>query len=123
MTASLYERLGGDAAVHAAVDIFYQKILADPEINVFFDHIDMDKQMRKQRAFLTYAFGGPNHYTGQGLRNAHSRLVKEFNLKDEHFDKVLNHLDDTLRSLKVPVHMVEEVHAIAESTRKDIMNR
>lgn len=29
MTQSLYERLGGELAVDAAVDLFYRKVLAD----------------------------------------------------------------------------------------------
>jgi len=32
MSDSLYEKLGGEAAVDAAVDIFYRKVLADDRI-------------------------------------------------------------------------------------------
>ena len=45
--ASLYERLGGDAAVNAAVDIFYRKVLSDDRVNDFFDGVDMDAQITK----------------------------------------------------------------------------
>jgi truncated hemoglobin YjbI len=31
--ASIYERIGGAPAVTAAVDIFYNKMLADPRVN------------------------------------------------------------------------------------------
>ncbi|TPW11570.1 MAG: hypothetical protein FD130_1953, partial [Halothiobacillaceae bacterium] len=34
---SLYERIGGDPAVTAAVDLFYRKVLADKRINQFFE--------------------------------------------------------------------------------------
>lgn len=33
--ASLYERIGGEAAVDAAVDIFYRKVLSDDRVNGF----------------------------------------------------------------------------------------
>lgn len=35
-TLSLYERIGGAAAVDAAVDVFYRKVLNDYRINRFF---------------------------------------------------------------------------------------
>ena len=59
---TLFERIGGKAAVDLAVDKFYDKVLADTRIQHFFDNMDMDKQREHQRAFLTYAFGGTNEY-------------------------------------------------------------
>ena len=44
MSESLFDRIGGEAAVNAAVDIFYRKVLADDRINQFFEGVDMDKQ-------------------------------------------------------------------------------
>ncbi|MDD1614184.1 MAG: group 1 truncated hemoglobin, partial [Methylococcaceae bacterium] len=73
---TLYDKIGGAAAVDAAVDIFYRKVLSDHRINRFFDDVDMDTQVVKQKAFFTMAFGGPNTYTGTDMRNAHARLVK-----------------------------------------------
>lgn len=51
--ASLFERLGGEAAVNGAVDTFYRKMLADDRVARFFDNTDMDKQIAKQKSFLT----------------------------------------------------------------------
>ncbi len=45
---SLYQRLGGEAAVTQAVDVFYKAIMADPELAPFFEGVDMAKQRRKQ---------------------------------------------------------------------------
>jgi len=36
---SLYEKIGGQAAVDAAVDIFYRKVLTDDSIADFFDDV------------------------------------------------------------------------------------
>ena len=41
---SLYHRLGGKAAIDAAVDKFYVKVLADKRINQFFEDINMATQ-------------------------------------------------------------------------------
>ena len=56
MTQSLYDQLGGEPAVNAAVDIFYRKVLADDRISRFFEGVDMEEQAAKQKAFLTMVF-------------------------------------------------------------------
>lgn len=122
MSTSIYEQLGGDAAVNAAVDIFYRKVLADPHISGFFDTTDMEAQRSKQKAFLTMAFGGPNTYTGRDLRTAHASLV-ERGLDDSHFDAVAKHLRATLEELKVPGELIAQVMAVAGSTRSDVLGR
>lgn len=122
MSETLYERIGGEAAVNAAVDLFYRKVLNDYRINRFFDSTDMDKQIAKQKAFFTMAFGGPNNYTGQDMRNAHAHLVK-MGLDDSHFYAVMEHLGATLVELNVPANLIAEAAAIAESARKDVLGR
>lgn len=116
---SLYERLGGEAAVNAAVDIFYRKVLRDPRIKQFFDTVDMEKQHAKQKSFLTVAFGGPNKYSGKDMRAGHAHLK----LTDEHFDAVVQNLGATLKELGADDAQIAEVAAIAETTRSDVLNR
>ena len=122
MTQSLYQRIGGDAAVNAAVDLFNRKVMVDPRISEFFDDTDMNAQRAKQKAFLTMAFGGPNTYTGKDLRKAHADLVKN-GLNDSHFDAVAQHLQATLSELKVNPAEISEVMKIAASTRNDVLGR
>ncbi len=116
---TLYDRLGGEAAVAAAVDVFYQRVLADDRINYFFQKMDMRKQAAKQRLFLTLAFGGPAHYNGRSMREAHAHL----GLTEMHFNAVMEHLGATLRELKVPEDMILECAMIAASTKDDVLNR
>ncbi|HRC58281.1 MAG: group 1 truncated hemoglobin [Myxococcales bacterium] len=120
--ATVYEQLGGEPAMNAAVDLFYRKVLADPRISSFFDSTDMDRQAAKQKAFLTMVFGGPNAYTGRDMRSAHAALVTR-GLNDSHFDAVIEHLGATLKELGVPQHLIEEVGKTAETTRNDILGR
>ena len=120
---SLFEQLGGEAAVNAAVDVFYRKVLQDQRINRFFDNTDIEKQAAKQKAFLTMAFGGPNNYNGADMRQAHAHLVKRLGLDDSHFDAVMEHLGATLQELNVPQPLIVRVAAIAESTRNDVLGR
>ena len=116
---TLYERLGGEAAVDKAVDIFYDKVLADERIRDYFENIDMVAQARNQKAFLTMVFGGPNDYSGQDMRNAHAHLA----LGDEHFDAVVEDLAATLKELGAADSDIAEVAGIAESVRGDVLNR
>src|SRR3954467_4148792 len=96
----LYEQLGGEAAVDAAVDLFYRKVLSDDRISDFFDGVDMDRQIAKQKAFLTMAFGGPHNYSGADMRRGHQQLVAR-GLNDSHFDAVVELLGESLSELGV----------------------
>jgi hemoglobin len=120
--STLYEQLGGQAAVDAAVDIFYRKVLNDDRISRFFEGVDMDVQAAKQKAFLTMVFGGPANYTGKDMRAAHARLVAA-GLNDSHFDAVIENLAGTLKELGVGDAQIGQVAAIAEGARKDVLGR
>jgi hemoglobin len=122
MPAQLYEQLGGQPAVDAAVDVFYRKVLADNRISAFFDGVDMDHQIAKQKAFLTMVFGGPVAYTGQDMRRGHAHLVAR-GLNDSHFDAVVEDLGLSLNEVGAPGELIAKVVAIAESVRNDVLNR
>jgi len=121
-TLSVYEQLGGAAAIDAAVDIFYRRVLADAYVVPFFKGVDMEKQAAKQKAFLTMVFGGPNEYTGKDMREGHKHLVK-MGLDDTHFEHVLAHLRSTLAELGVGESMIQTVIDTAETTRDDVLDR
>jgi hemoglobin len=121
-TVSLYDRLGGQAAVNTAVDIFYRKVLSDDRVSAFFETTNMDGQAAKQKAFLTMAFGGPNNYTGLDMRKGHAHLVAR-GLNDSHVDAIIELLGATLRELGIADELIQQVAAIAESTRNDVLSR
>lgn len=120
--SSLFERLGGEAAVNTAVEMFYRRMLQDERVADFFDTVDMDAQLAKQKAFLTMAFGGPNHYSGRDLREGHRHLV-ERGLDDSHVDVVIEHLGAVLSELGAAEADIAEVANIANSVRGDVLNR
>ena len=121
--STLFEQIGGEAAVDAAVDLFYKKVLADERIKHFFEGVDMEKQHRMQKGFLTFACGGPNNYSGKGMAAAHRKLVAEKGLDDSHFDAVMEDLGATLKELGVPDNLIGEAAAIAESVRGPVLGR
>lgn len=119
---SLYDELGGAKALDAVVDSFYKKVLADDRVNGFFDATDMVRQAKKQKAFLTFAFGGPNKYTGKHMNAAHAHLV-ERGLNDSHVDAIVELLGATLKEFGVPDEKIGEVAVVAESVRDQVLGR
>ncbi len=103
----------------AAVDVFYRRVLSDDRISHFFDTVDMDRQRAKQKAFLTFAFGGPHHYSGKDMRAAHAKM----NLTEQHFDAVMENLGAALAELNVPEALIGEAAAIALSVKNDVLNK
>jgi len=120
---TLYEKIGGEPAIDAAVDLFYDKVLADARINHFFTHTDMTRQRQHQKRFLSYAFGGMPGYSGKSMREAHAPLVEKLGLNDSHFDAVMENLGAALLELNVPQELIAEAAAIAESVRNDVLNK
>lgn len=102
-----YEKLGGQNAVAAVVDRFYEKVLADERINHFFEHTDMEKQRKHQTAFISQALGGPS-FTGRSMEKAHEGM----NLQEVHWDAVLEHLASSLKESGVED---ADIHSIAAS--------
>lgn len=122
---TLFDKLGGAAAVDLAVDKFYERVLQDDRIKHFFADVDMVKQRAHQKAFLTYAFGGTDKYNGRYMREAHKELVEKQGLSSEHFDAVAEDLMATLKEMGVPPELLDQVAAIAAAPqhKRDVLNQ
>jgi hemoglobin len=118
-TSTLFERLGGQVSIDAAVDRFYEAVCADPELAPFFDRVDMRRQRTHQKAFLAMALGGPRAYTGRRLADAHAHLA----IDDRHVDLVAGHLAAVLAGLGVEAAMIDEVVGAVDSLRDDVLGR
>lgn len=114
---SIFEQIGGAPAVRAVVDDFYQRVLADPLLAPFFDNVDMAKQRQHQALFITMALGGPQDYKGRNMREAHAGL----GIRDQHFDAVARHLQESLEGAGVPAAIVTQIMGVVASTRGDIV--
>lgn len=114
---SLYEAIGGRAALTAAVDVFYRRILADPELSPFFPGGVGDRHRAYLITFLGEALGGPSRYRGRDMATAHRGL----SISDAHFDRVAGHLDATLDELGVPRHLTARIIAIAATLRPAVV--
>jgi hemoglobin len=91
----LYASLGGDMGLRAAVAVFYARVTADPELAPYFAGIDLDRLRAHRRAFLMAALDGPTIFTGRPLETAHAGR----GITDDHFDRLVDHLAETLGDL------------------------
>ena len=85
---TIYEELGGEKAVNDAVEIFYEKVLSDPELMGFFAETNMAFQKKHQKDFITFLTGGSKVYSGKDMRSAH----KSLKIDDEHFNEIRDYL-------------------------------
>jgi hemoglobin len=110
---NIYEQIGGRAAVGAAVDIFYARVIGDPVLAPYFAGTDMRRQKAHMRAFLAVALGGPEIYGGRDMGAAHAGL----GVTDEAFNRVVGHLVATLVELSVPAELIAAIGAKLEPLR------
>jgi hemoglobin len=89
---SLYDRIGGSEGIKNMVATFYSKVVADPALRPFFDHVAVNKLRRMQVEFFSAALGGPVRYTGRPVIHAHHGL----NITRQHFQAFVEHLFETL---------------------------
>ncbi|MDG4810150.1 group 1 truncated hemoglobin [Micromonospora sp. WMMD1120] len=114
---SHYERIGGASSVKAAVELFYEKVLADPELAGYFADVDMAGQRRHLALMLTVVLGGPNEYSGRGLAEAHQPL----HIPVAHYVKVGEHLTVTLTELGVPADILADVQTVLGQVQDQVV--
>lgn len=119
---SIFARIGGISKLHDIVDHFYDKVLGDDSVNLFFKDANMDLQRGKMKAFLMMALGGPVKFTGKDMRKAHYHLVAG-GLRDSHFDAVGRHLDNALKEFGVDAKTRIEISKVVEKVRGDVLNK
>jgi hemoglobin len=110
---TLYEALGGRAAIKSAVDDFYGRLLDDPLLSPLFGGRVGDRHRRYVVNILAEATGGPERYRGPDIARAHRGL----GIDDSHFDRAAGHLAATLDGLGVPGDLTEQVVGIVAGLR------
>lgn len=113
---SIFDQIGGPPAVTAAVDDFYRRVMADPALSPYFDGVDMRRLKNHQRAFILAAIGEPDPYLGWSIREAHAL----FDIQPDHFDRVVDHLVDTLADLGVADSIIDDIGAKLAPLRNEV---
>jgi hemoglobin len=114
---SHYQRIGGAPSIKAAVRLFYDRVLADPDLVGYFEKVEMEEQRRHMVLMLTAVLGGPNNYTGRDLAEAHQPLL----IPAEHYAKVGVHLIATLTELGVPEDIRADVRTVLAQVQDQVV--
>jgi hemoglobin len=114
---SVYEAVGGRAAVTAAVDNFYGRLLADPALAPLFPRGVGARHRAYVVTVLGEALGGPERYRGPDLAGAHRGL----GISDAHFDRAAAQLAATLDELGVPGHLADQIVAVVAGLRPAVV--
>ena len=122
---SLYDRIGGQAALMKVVDDFVARAAANPKVNFTrngtWNASDAAVKTLKMHLvnFLGSAFGGPQKYTGRSMKEAHKGMA----ITPAEFDALAADLKAVLEANKVPGAEVNEIMKIAASTAPDIVEK
>jgi hemoglobin len=123
-TKSLYDRLGGKAAIVAVVDDFVANCAADARINKFFAATAADKN--RLATFknnlvdqICEASGGPCKYKGKDMKAAHTGM----GINNADFDALVEDLTKSLNKFKVAKTDQDQLLAILGPMRAVIVEK
>ena len=97
---TLYQRLGGYDVIAAIFDNIGSRVSDDPELSQFLRNIDEETGKRNREIsmdVLCDLTGGPCSYIGRDAKMVH----KELGITDEHWQSVLEYMDETLDELNI----------------------
>jgi len=117
---TLYERLGGYDAIAAVANDLLPRMQADAQLGRFYQHRGEDGLRRSRQLlidFLCSSAGGPVYYTGRDMKITH----KGMKINEDDWSAFLGYLKATLDAFKLPHPERNEVMALMESTRADIV--
>ncbi len=115
--ASLFEQLGGVAGITRLVARFYDRVLADPDLSPFFEHVAIDKLRRMQYEFFSAALGAPTRYSGRSIMQAHAGR----RITPPHFQAFVGHLAVALEETVLGADQRREVLARIEAYAGDVI--
>ncbi len=120
---TLYERLGGVHSIAAVVDDFVNRVMDDARLNAN-PNVDEAHHRVARSGFkylvteqVCWATGGPQKYTGRSMRESHEHLA----ITPGEWDAFLDDFRQALDKFGVPAAERQELFAIVDSTREDIV--
>jgi hemoglobin len=120
MDKPLYERLGGYDAIAAVADELLPRLQADARLGRFWQHRGEDGVRREKQLlidFLCASAGGPLYYTGRDMKTVHRGM----RIGESDWSAFLGHLHATLEAFRVPGPESEQVVALVQSTKAEIV--
>jgi hemoglobin len=94
---TIYEQIGGEPTIEKLIVAFYQRVLADPLMQPFFEQTSIEKLQCMQKAFFSLALGGPVPDSTISIYEAHQGR----GIERRHLTRFTEHLIDTLREIGI----------------------
>ncbi len=94
MALTIYERVGGFAAVRKVVSDFYDKVLESPSVAHHFEEVEMRRLIDHQTRFISFLLGGPASYTEEHIEHVHRKLGISLAEFDEMVELLVETLED-----------------------------
>jgi hemoglobin len=115
---ALLKKIGGKQVLHKAVDNFYQRLVTDPQIAVYFEGANLQVLKWHQFNLMSIAFNNvPKDFDVHSLiLDKHTQLFAN-GLDENTYDLVLQHFEATLLDLNVPRDAVQEAVAVVTPLR------
>ena len=117
MGGSLYDRLGGQAAITAVIDDFVARCAADARINGKFARTDIPRLKANLIDQVCEAAGGPCTYTGRDMQRTHQGM----SVTGGEFEALVDDLVATLDKFSVPDAEKSELLGVLAPMRSDIV--
>jgi len=114
---SLYDRLGGKAAITAVIDTFVAKVAADPRINKKFARSNIPRVKTELVDQVCAETGGPCAYTGRSMKETHRNM----GVTEGEFNALVEDLTAALNVFKVPAREQNELVTALGSMKGDIV--
>ena len=116
---TLYESMGGEPALRAALDHFADRVVADDRINFTFAEANMTKFKQLLFEQLCNLSGGPCKYTGRDMRTAHAKL----NINNAEFNALAEDLYISLGQVGVPYRLQNKLMALLAPMQHEIVKK
>ena len=116
---TLYERLGGAAALTAVVDDFVANVAADQKINHFFAKTDIPTFKKNLTDQLCMATGGGCTYSGKDMKTAHAGM----GISNADWDALVGDLGKSLNKFKVKKADQKALVALLAPMKGDIVEK
>jgi hemoglobin len=121
---TLYDRLGGKAAITAVVDQFVSNVAADKRINARFaataaDPARLANFKNNLVNQICQASGGPCTYTGKSMKDAHAGM----GITTADFNALVEDLVSALNKFKVPDSDQKVLLGVLGPMSKDIVEK
>jgi hemoglobin len=120
---SLYDRLGGVYNIATVIDDLIDRVMIDPRLNAN-PRVDEAHHRVSAAGFkylvtemVGWATGGPQQYSGRGMRDSHAHLM----ITPSEWESFMDDFRQSLAKFGVPPEEQQELIAIVESTHGDIV--